>query len=132
MPAGSQSMVPMLLMTIGMFAIFYFLMIRPQKKREQEAADMKASLKIGDEILTVGGIKGKVLKLTDDYMIIETSNSKTRMEFTRAALLSVINQDEENRTDKKEAKKDDKKEAADEIITEEVVEEETVVDSKGE
>ena len=107
MNEASQSMIPMIIMTLAMFAIFYFLMIRPQKKREQEAADMKSSLKVGDVILTVGGIKGKVIKLTDDYMIIETSNSKTRMEFTRAALLSVVNPEAvktENKEDKEEAK----------------------------
>ena len=107
MNEASQSMVPMIIMTLAMFAIFYFLIIRPQKKREQEAAEMKSSLKVGDEILTVGGIKGKVIKLTDDYMIIETSNSKTRMEFTRAALLSVVNPEAaktEDKEDKEEAK----------------------------
>ncbi|NMB09193.1 MAG: preprotein translocase subunit YajC [Tissierellia bacterium] len=103
-------MVPMIIMTLAMFAIFYFLIIRPQKKREQEAAEMKSSLKVGDEILTVGGIKGKVIKLTDDYMIIETSNSKTRMEFTRAALLSVVNP-EVLKTEDKEEKEEAKEEA---------------------
>lgn len=110
MNEASQSMIPMIIMTLAMFAIFYFLMIRPQKKREQEAADMKSSLKVGDVILTVGGIKGKVIKLTDDYMIIETSNSKTRMEFTRAALLSVVNP-EVLKTEDKEEKEEAKEEA---------------------
>lgn len=73
--------------------IIYFLMIRPQKKREKEIKTMRDNLQVGDEILTVGGIKGKISKLGEDFLTIETSGH-TRIEFTRSAVYRVVNEDD--------------------------------------
>ncbi|MDO5755380.1 MAG: preprotein translocase subunit YajC [Tissierellia bacterium] len=70
--------------------VFYFMLIRPQKKREQEVHQMRESLKIGDIIVTIGGIKGKILKVDEDSVIIETSNERTKMEFVKSAVAQVI------------------------------------------
>lgn len=78
-------------MLIALVAI-YFLMIKPQKKREKEVANMRNNLKQGDVIITVGGIKGVITKLGEDYITIETSGH-TRVEFTRSAVYKVVEEE---------------------------------------
>lgn len=86
---GSQDMIAAFLPMILAIAVIYFLMIRPQKKREQEVKSMRSNLSMGDEVLTVGGVKGKITKLGEDYVTIETSGH-TRIEFTRNAVYKVL------------------------------------------
>lgn len=80
-------------------AIIYFLMIRPQKNREKEVQAMRDNLKQGDEIITVGGIKGIITKLGQDYITIETSGH-TRIELTRSAVYKVLTADDRLAKDK--------------------------------
>lgn len=73
-----------------MFGTMYFLMIRPQKKRQEEMAKVRDSLKIGDTVVTIGGIRGNVVALTEDAFEIETGRDHHRMEFLRNALSYVV------------------------------------------
>lgn len=73
-----------------MFGAMYFLMIRPQKKRQEEMAKVRDNLKIGDTIVTIGGIRGNVVSLTEDAFEIETGRDHHRMEFLRNALSYVV------------------------------------------
>ena len=59
--------------------VFYFFIIRPQKKQEKEATDMRNNLSVGDEITTIGGIIGKVVSIKEETMIIETGRDHTRI-----------------------------------------------------
>lgn len=61
---------PMILIIV----LLYFMMIRPQRKREKEAKEMINALKVGDKIVTIGGICGKVIKIKDEFVVIETGN----------------------------------------------------------
>lgn len=70
--------------------VFYFLLIRPQKKRQEEIQTMRDALAVGDKVLTIGGIRGEVKKITDDIIILETSQEKTRLEFTKSAIAQVL------------------------------------------
>lgn len=79
-----------LLLPIGMLAIFYFFAIRPQKKKEKEISSMRDSLNVGDDVITIGGILGKVITVKDDQIIIEVGATKTRLELTKWAVGSVI------------------------------------------
>jgi preprotein translocase, YajC subunit len=79
-----------LILPIAFLAIFYFLAIRPQKKKEKEVKEMRDSLKIGDEIITIGGLYGKVVKVKDDYVTLEVGPSKTKMDFAKWAVGSVV------------------------------------------
>lgn len=63
-----------LIMMVVLFAIMYFILIRPQRKKEKEAQAMIAALAVGDKIVTIGGIWGKVVKVKDEYIFIETGN----------------------------------------------------------
>ena len=75
-----------ILMIVAMIAVFYFLMIRPENKRKKEAEQMRNSLKVGDDITTIGGIVGTVVSVKDDKFVIETSADQVRIEFAKWAL----------------------------------------------
>ena len=76
-------------MLIVVVVAFYFFIIRPRKKQEKEQSNMKNSLRVGDDITTIGGIVGRVVKVKDDTFTIITSRDKTRMSFARFALRSI-------------------------------------------
>ncbi len=67
-------------------AVFYFLMIRPQKKRDKAEKEMRNSITIGDEISTIGGIIGRVVSIKDDVFVIESSNDRTKIRLHRWAI----------------------------------------------
>ncbi len=69
--------------------LFYFLMIRPQKKQEKEHAAMRDSLAVGDEVTTIGGIIGKVVSIKDETFVLETTKDKTKIRFLKGAIRSV-------------------------------------------
>ena len=79
--------------TIGIFGIailaMWFFMIRPQKKQEKEAAQMRDNLRVGDEVTTIGGIVGKIVSVREETVVIETTKDKTHIRFLRAAIRSV-------------------------------------------
>ena len=75
-----------LIMIVAMVAIFYFLLIRPESKRKKEAEQMRSSLKVGDEVTTIGGITGTVVNIKDDKFVIETGADQVRIEFAKWAL----------------------------------------------
>ena len=81
------------LVSIGMIAIvfvaFYFFGIRPQKKQEREANNMRNSLCVGDEITTIGGILGRIVKITEETVVIETSKDRSKLHILKTAIRSV-------------------------------------------
>lgn len=79
-----------IIMLVAMLAFFYFFLMRPQKKKEKEINEMRANLKVGDNIITIGGIVGTIVLLKEDYVTIETSGMKTRIELTKWGISSVI------------------------------------------
>ncbi len=68
---------------------FYFFIIRPQRKQEKEAAAMRDSLEVGDEITTIGGIIGEIVSMKEDTITIETSKYGTKIRFLKSAVRSV-------------------------------------------
>ena len=82
------SMLP-LLSIVGIFVIMYFLMIRPQKKREKQDAEMRNALAVGDEVTTIGGIIGKVVSIKEETFVLETTKDRTKIRFLRGAIRSV-------------------------------------------
>ena len=115
----------MIIMIVLMFAIMYFLMIRPENKRKKKAQEMRDSLKKGDVITTIGGIVGKIVHVNKDTIVIETSDDRVRMELTKWAVSSVgVQTGEQPEEPKKEGKKEEKKdEAAETAQTVETAEE---------
>ena len=84
--AGVAGMGSLLIPLVVMVALMYFMMIRPENKRKKQAEEMRSSLKKGDQITTIGGIVGKIVQVTDDNIIIETSDDRVRMELTKWAV----------------------------------------------
>ena len=70
-------------------AAMYFLLIRPQKKKEKEVQAMRNNLQVGDEIITIGGIRGKVVKTKDDSFVLQVGADKVKFEMMRWAVSSV-------------------------------------------
>lgn len=64
---------------IAVIVIFYFLLIRPQKKKDKEAKAMRENIQIGDEIMTIGGIVGLVVRKSEDTVVIETGGDKSKL-----------------------------------------------------
>ena len=77
-----------LVMLVVMFAVFYFMLIRPENKRKKEAEQMRSSVKNGDKIVTIGGICGTVVNVKDNRIVIETSADQVRIEFEKWAISS--------------------------------------------
>lgn len=78
-----------LIMLVAMFAIFYFMLIRPQKKKDKEIKQMRESLAVGDDVVTIGGVVGKVVKVSDTTVIIELPHAKQRVTFSKWAIGTV-------------------------------------------
>lgn len=78
-----------LLIFVPLIGIMYFLMIRPQKKKEKQAQELRNSIEIGDEVTTIGGIIGRVVSIKEDTFVIETAGERTRMRFKRWAVQDV-------------------------------------------
>ncbi len=75
-----------MIMLVMMLALMYFMLIRPENKRKKEAEQMRASLKAGDNITTIGGITGTVVDVKEDKFVLETSADRVRIEFAKFAL----------------------------------------------
>lgn len=74
---------------IVFLALMYFMLIRPQKKKEKEDKEMRSQLQVGDEIMTIGGVIGKIVKINDKSIIITTGADKNKIEFIKTAVASV-------------------------------------------
>ena len=68
----------MIITLLVMVAVFYFLMIRPEKKRKKDAETMRSSVKVGDKIVTIGGIVGTVVNVKENRIVIETGADQDR------------------------------------------------------
>jgi len=79
-----------ILMLVLLFAVMYFILIRPQKKREKEVTAMRDSLKVGDDVLTIGGISGKVVRVREDRFTIQVGAEKVRLEVAKWAVSQKI------------------------------------------
>lgn len=93
-----------------LIAVFYFFMIRPENKKKKAVADMRASLKAGDEITTIGGVVGTICAVKEETIVIETGADRVRIEFTKWAISSKGTQTSEYadtpKTEKKSKGKD--------------------------
>ena len=75
-----------LVMFAPMILILYFLLLRPQKKRAKKEKEMRENLQIADEVITTGGIIGRVLSVKDDTVLIETGGDRTRIRVLRSCI----------------------------------------------
>ena len=89
------SALPSLLFLALMVGIFYFLIIRPQRKRSQAQRDLAASLQLGDEVRTIGGIHGSVVSMTEDSVVLKVEDGQIR--FSKRAIGNRVGDEEPER-----------------------------------
>jgi preprotein translocase subunit YajC len=94
-PSGAgPSPVSMLLPIVGMLAIFYFILIRPQQKRQKEMQKMIAALRKGDQVVTASGLMGTVVGLRDDVIVLKIADN-VKVEMLKSAVTAVTAHDQE-------------------------------------
>ena len=87
--AGAPSILPTILMIGGFILVFYFFILRPQKKQERQTNEMRNALQVGDEITTIGGIIGKIVSIKDETVLIETGRDGVRIRILKSAVRCV-------------------------------------------
>lgn len=116
----NQSVQSIIIMVV-LFAVMYFMLIRPQNKKDKQDKEMRSNLQVGDEIMTVGGIYGKVVRVREDRITIASGAEKTKLEITKTAVANkvegesagkAIETKEESKPTPKRIKRLDKKEEA--------------------
>ncbi len=110
-----------ILLMVALVGVMYFLMIRPQKKRQKEEQEMRSSIEIGDEIITIGGIIGKVVKIREEDIVIETGADRTKMRLQRWAINTNVTKTEQQKKEVEAARaaaKDKKTKKSDEDVIE--------------
>lgn len=78
-----------ILYIVGLFALLWFLMIRPQQKRQKQHAEMVRSLKVNDRVITIGGIYGTIIKVKEESLIIKLADN-VRIELLKNAVSQVL------------------------------------------
>lgn len=86
---GTTSLLGAFVPMIAVFVLMYFMMIRPQRKKEKETQNMRNSIEVGDSITTIGGIVGHVVSIKEDTFVLETGNDRVKMRFKRWAIQEV-------------------------------------------
>ena len=87
-PAPEAGLMQLALM-VGLFVVFYFIAIRPQRKRQKEHADLVSNLGKGDEVVTNSGILGKITKLNENYVVLQVTDN-VELKFQRVAIHAVL------------------------------------------
>ena len=75
--------------------MIYFMMIRPQKKKDKADREMRESMKVGDEVITIGGVIGKIEKINEKSVVVSTTAGKNKIEFLKTAIASVSSKDKD-------------------------------------
>lgn len=83
------SSISLILMMVGMFAFMYFLIIRPQRKRQKEHEALLGSLNKGDEVVLTSGLLGKIVRLDEGYVVLNTGDN-IELKFQRQAIVAVL------------------------------------------
>ncbi len=91
-----------------MLVMMYFMVIRPQRVRDKQQAEMRNSIEVGDGVTTIGGIVGRVVSIKDDTLLIETGSDRVKVRLMKWAVQEVEKLDltSDSKTDKKADKKD--------------------------
>lgn len=86
---GGDNIFSFILPLVLMFAVFYFLLIRPQQKRQKDRNNMLNALQKGDNVITIGGLHGNIVELTDEKATLKVAEN-VRLQFERSAVNAVI------------------------------------------
>ncbi len=84
--AGGASMLSLIIPIVLMVVVFYFFVIRPEKKRNKEMQNMLSNIQVADEVITNGGIIGRVVSVKEDTILIETGSDRTKIRVLKSAI----------------------------------------------
>ncbi|MGK0499820.1 MAG: preprotein translocase subunit YajC [Oceanicoccus sp.] len=87
--AAPEAGIMQLVLMVGLFVMFYFIAIRPQRKRQKEHTELVSALTKGDEVVTNSGILGKIAKLDDNYVVVQVADN-VELKFQRVAVHAVL------------------------------------------
>ena len=90
-----QQWITVILMYAAIFAVFYFLFIRPQKNKENALKEMRNNLNVGDKVTTIGGIIANVAKVEEDSVVLEIGPNRTKVPFEKWAIGTVESKKEQ-------------------------------------
>lgn len=100
----SNAFLTQMLPFIVMLGLFYLILFVPENKRRKKYAAMQSNLKVNDEIMTRGGIIGKVISIHDNYIILESGPDRCRVKLDKNGISTVINSVAQEKTEEKESK----------------------------
>ena len=89
MSAQTQQIIMGLVMWVVVFGVFYFLLIKPQKKKDKQLKEMRENLNVGDKVTTIGGIIAHVAKVEENAVILEIGPNRTKVPFEKWAIGTV-------------------------------------------
>ena len=95
MSAQTQQIIMGLVMWVVVFGVFYFLLIKPQKKKDKQLKEMRENLKVGDKVTTIGGIIAHVAKVEENAVILEIGPNRTKVPFEKWAIGTVESKSEQ-------------------------------------
>lgn len=84
-----KNMIIFIVYMVALFAIFYFLFIRPQRKKEKQLDQLRSSLEVGQMVTTIGGMLATIAKVEDEFVVLEVGPNRTKMPFKKWAIASV-------------------------------------------
>ena len=85
----NTNMIISIVYMVALFAIFYFLFIRPQRKKEKQLEELRSSLEVGQMVTTIGGMLATVAKVEEEFVVLEVGPNRTKMPFKKWAIASV-------------------------------------------
>ena len=85
----NTNMIISIVYMVALFAIFYFLFIRPQRKKEKQLEELRSSLEVGQMVTTIGGMLATVAKVEEEFVVLEVGPNRTKMPFKKWAITSV-------------------------------------------
>lgn len=101
--SGFDALTPFIFMIL-MLVVLYFIMIRPQRKKEKADAEMRKNVQVGDEVETIGGIVGIITKVEENTVVIETSSDRCKMRIKKWAIATNVSANEEAKNNEEAAK----------------------------
>jgi preprotein translocase subunit YajC len=96
--AGGGGNITFLISLVLMVAIFYFLLIRPQQRRVRQQRELVGSLDVGDEVVTIGGMFGRIMEMDEETVMLDVGGG-SRIRFVKQAVARKITEDEEEPTE---------------------------------
>ncbi|MBN9648458.1 MULTISPECIES: preprotein translocase subunit YajC [Terrisporobacter] len=91
----NTQMIMSIVYMVALFAIFYFLFIRPQRKKEKQLDQLRSSLEVGQMVTTIGGMLATIAKVEDEFVVLEVGPNRTKMPFKKWAIASVEKKEED-------------------------------------